>query len=113
MVNVLDTDLETEDGLSMLVAGKNSLGEERSQTPLPNKKSKPNCLPKNRIYLDSCSTYISFFNEGFLEDICQVDTILLVHANAGTSKTNWVGNYCGVEAWIDIRGTLISLAYLP
>ena len=30
--------------------------------------------------------------------------MLLGNTNAGTSKTNWVGNYGGVEAWLDISG---------
>ena len=71
---------------------------------LPNNKSKTIFLPKNRIYLDRCSTYISFFNEELLEDICQIDMMLLGHKNSGTSKTNWVGNYGDVEAWFNISG---------
>ena len=39
-----------------------------------------------------------------MEDICHIDTMLLGHTNTRTSKNNWVGNYVGVEAWIDIRG---------
>ena len=59
---------------------------------------------KNRIYLDSCSTYIYFFNEELLEDIRNIDTMILCHTNAGTSNTNWVGNYGGVEAWLGVSG---------
>ena len=72
----------------MLVAGKKALGDEISKTSLPNKKSQTNFLPKNRIYLDSFSTYISFYNKELLEDIRQIDKMLLDHTNAGTSKTN-------------------------
>ena len=100
----MDADLEVEAGFSMLVAGKKSLGGEKAQNYLPNNKSKTNYLPKNRIYLDSCYKYISFFNEWLLEDIRQIDTMLLGYTNAGTSKTNCVGNYGGVEAWLYISG---------
>ena len=88
MVDVLDADLDVEAGLSMLVAGKNTLGVDKSQTYLPNKKYKVNCLPKNRIYLDSCYIYISFVNEELFEAIRKIDTMLLVHTNARTYKTN-------------------------
>ena len=88
----------------MLVSDKKSLGDKRSQTSLTNKKSKTGCLPKNRIYLNSFSTYISFFNDELLEDICQIDTMLLGYTNTGNSRTNWVGNYVGVEAWLDVSG---------
>ena len=100
MANVLDTDFETEAVLSMLVAGKKAFVDWISQTSLANKKSKTNCIPKNRIYLDSCSTYISLLNEELLEEIDQIDTIVLGHTNTGTSKTNWVGKYGVVEAWL-------------
>ena len=39
-----------------------------------------------------------------LEDICQGITILLGHKNAGTSKTNWVGNFGDLEDWLDTNG---------
>ena len=39
-----------------------------------------------------------------MEEICQIDTMLLGHTNTGTSKTNWVGNYVGVESWISVSG---------
>ena len=78
---MLDAYLETEAGFSMIVAGKKSFGDKISQTSLPNKRSKTNCLLKNRIYFDRCSTYISFFSEELLEDIRQIDTMLLGHTN--------------------------------
>ena len=101
---MLDADLEVKSGLSMLVSVKKVSGGEKLQTSLPNNKYKANCLPKNHIYLDSCSTYISFFNEDLLEDIRQIYKILLGHTNEGTSKTNWVGNYGGFEACICVSG---------
>ena len=39
-----------------------------------------------------------------MEDIRHIDTIILGHTNAGTSKTNWMGNYDGVEAWLNVSG---------
>ena len=93
-----------EAGLSMLVSGKKALGGDKSQNSLPNKKFKARCLPKNRIYLDSCYTYISLSNEELLEDIRHINTVLLGHTNAGNSKTNWVSNYGGVESWINVSG---------
>ena len=30
--------------------------------------------------------------------------MLLGYTNAGTSKTNWVGNYVGVESWLGVSG---------
>ena len=94
----------------MLVAGKNAFSNERSQTSLPNKKSKTNCLPKNQIYLDSYLTYISFFNQELLEVIHEIDTLLLGHTNAGTYKTKWMVNYGDVEAWIDVSGIANTLS---
>ena len=82
----------------MLVSVKSSLGDKISQTSVPNKESKTNCLPKNRIYLESCYTYIYFFNDELLEDILQIDTMLLGHTNTGTFKKNWLENYGVVEA---------------
>ena len=88
----------------MIVSEKKVLGDKRSQTSLPEKKSKTNCLPKNRIYLKRCSTYISFFNEEFLEDIRQIYKMLLGHTNAGTYNNNLVGNCGSVEEWLDVSG---------
>ena len=73
----MDADLGVEAGLSMLVSGKKSLGGDKSQNSLPNNKSKARCLPKNRIYLDSCYTYISLSNEELLEDIRHIEMMLL------------------------------------
>ena len=54
--------------------------------------------------MDSCSTYIYFFNPDLLENIRQVSNMLLGHTNAGTSKTNWVGNFGDLEAWLENNG---------
>ena len=94
---------DVENGFSMLAAGKKKASE-TMQTSLPNKKKSDYCLPKDRIYLDICSTYISFFNSDLLEDIRQVSNMILGHTNVGTSKTNWVGNFGGLEAWLDTNG---------
>ena len=88
----------------MLVSIKKELGDERSQMSIPNKKSKNKFLPKNRIYLNSCSTYISLFNDELLEDIHQIETMILGQTNTGTSKTYWVGNHGSVEAWLNVSG---------
>ena len=37
-----------------------------------------------------------------MEDICHVETIIFGHTNTGTSKTNWVGKYGGVESWLGV-----------
>ena len=63
VVNVLDAYFDTESDLSMLVPGKKDVGDDISQTSHPKKKSKTNYLPKNGIYIDSCSAYISSFDE--------------------------------------------------
>ena len=91
---------DVENGFSMLAAGKKK-SSETMQTYPPNKKKSDYCLPKDCRYLDSCSTYISFFNPDLLEDIRQVSTMLLGHTNAGTSNTNWVGNFGDLETWLD------------
>ena len=39
-----------------------------------------------------------------LEDIRQVSTILLGHTYAGKSKTNWVGNFGDLKAWLYTNG---------
>ena len=88
----------------MIVAGKKALGGEKLQTSLPNNIPNANYLPNNQIYIDSCFTYISLLKHELLEDIYHIDTMILCHTNAGTSKTNWVGKYDGVEARIDVSG---------
>ena len=70
----------------------------------PTREKSEFCLPKAHIYLESCSTYISFFNPDLLEDICQVNTMILGHANEITSKINWVGSFWDLEAWLDTNG---------
>ena len=92
-----------EKGSSMLTAGKKN-SSETMQTSPPYKKQSNYCLPKDRVYLESCSTYIYFFKPDLLEDIFQVSTMLLGHTNTGTSKTNSVGNFGNLEAWLDTNG---------
>ena len=92
-----------ENGFSILAAGKKKASE-TIQKFLSNKKKSEYCLPNDLIYLDSCSTYISFSNPDFLGDIRQVSTMLLGNTNAGTSKNNWVGNFGDLEACLDTNG---------
>ena len=61
-------------------------------------------LHPDRMYLDSCSTYISFFNKKLLKNIKETSTCLYGHTNAGISKTNKVGYYGDIECWLDESG---------
>ena len=53
-----------ENGFSVLAAG-NKKTYETMQTSPPEKRQSDYCLPKDRIYLDRCSTYIYFFIPDF------------------------------------------------
>ena len=55
---------DMENGYSILAAGKKKASDTMQTSP-PNKKQSDYCLPKDRIYLDRCSTYIYFFIPDF------------------------------------------------
>ena len=78
-----------------------------------NKKANGKNIPPSWILLDSQSTVDIFSNADLLTNIRQVNTQMVIYCNAGTSKTNWVGdlgNYGTV--WYNPAGiaNILSLA---
>jgi hypothetical protein len=56
-------------------------------------------LPRNRAYLDNCSTVTVLLDKERIEGLGTADKALAVQCNKGTSKTKRVGKYGPLKAW--------------
>ena len=50
-------------------------------------------LPKNKAYLDSCSTVTSFRTDKYLKGIKTLNNGIKINCNAGAVTTNRMGSY--------------------
>jgi hypothetical protein len=69
-------------------------------------------IPKTWILLDNQSIVNVFCNAELLTDIREVDIMLTIHSNAGSSDTRWMGTLRGFgDVWFDPNGiaNIVSL----
>ena len=57
-----------------------------------------------KVHLDSCSTYNSICDPELLDNIRDADVPMRGHCNAGVKVISKVGDFGGVESWLDETG---------
>ena len=101
---VKHTESPTKDGSTIVLAGK---GKAKA-------KQKPKYpIPKSWVLLDNQSTCDIFFNANLLQNIRQVEGSMTFNTQAGSSKTNWIGDFPRYSTvWYDKNGiaNILSLA---
>ena len=64
-------------------------------------------IPRNRSYLDNCSTVAAFKTAKYIRNIKTQKKVMQVNCNSGSIKTNRKGQYRRVEVWYMPKGFLL------